>query len=175
MQLRVPLILALGAALAMPGVAASHSNDKKTAAEHERHHKPAHSDEKGGGHAAALGKPGAVGAATRTIEVAMGDDMRFKPDRIEVKRGETVRFVVRNHGQTKHEMVLGTMKELMQHAALMAKFPTMEHDDPNAASVDPGKSGEFTWTFTKAGNFDFACLIPGHFDTGMKGKMVVRK
>ena len=80
-----------------------------------------------------------------------------------------------NQGQVKHEFVLGTPAELKKHAALMAKFPQMEHDDPNAVSVEPGKTAEFAWTFAKSGSFDFACLVPGHFEAGMKGKINVRR
>ncbi len=127
------------------------------------------------GHAATLGKPADVARATRTIEVVMGDNMRFEPESIDIRQGETVRFAVRNSGNIKHEMVLGTMTELKKHAALMAKFPEMEHEDPNAVTVEPGKIGEFAWTFTKSGTFDFACLVPGHFEAGMKGKLRVRK
>ncbi|PKO86094.1 MAG: hypothetical protein CVU18_16785 [Betaproteobacteria bacterium HGW-Betaproteobacteria-12] len=126
-------------------------------------------------HAALLGLPALTSEATRTIKVDMGDSMRFKPERIEARRGETIRFVVRNQGQVKHEFVLGTPVELKKHAALMAKFPHMEHDDPNAVSVEPGASGEFAWTFTKTGNFAFACLVPGHFEAGMKGRIIVRR
>ena len=103
----------------------------------------------------------------------MSDAMRFKPASIKVKRGETVRFIVRNTGKVKHEMVLGTIKELKEHAALMRKSPQMEHADPNQVSVDPGMTGELVWQFTRAGTFDFACLVPGHFEAGMVGKIRV--
>lgn len=129
------------------------------------------------GHAAAMGEPGDPKArGIRTIEVSMNDRMRFQPATLTVKRGETVRFVVKNLGETKHELVLGTPAELTEHAKLMQKFPEMEHDDPNAVAVEPGKSGFFVWKFTKAGDWDigFACLIPGHFEAGMKGRVVVR-
>jgi uncharacterized cupredoxin-like copper-binding protein len=126
-------------------------------------------------HGAELGKPGDAKKVSRTIEVGMGDDMRFKPADIQVKRGETIKFVVRNHGALKHEMVLGTMKELKEHAALMRKSPEMEHDDPNAVSVEPGKTGALIWQFTNAGTFDFACLVPGHFEAGMVGKIIVSR
>ncbi len=125
------------------------------------------------GHAAALGKPGDPGKVNRDVTVEMNDTMRFKPDSIRVKRGETIRFVVRNTGKVKHEMVLGTIKELKEHAELMRKFPEMEHVDPNQVSVEPGKTGELVWQFTKAGTFDFACLVPGHFEAGMVGKVRV--
>jgi uncharacterized cupredoxin-like copper-binding protein len=101
--------------------------------------------------------------------------MRFKPASIKVKRGETIRFIVRNAGKLKHEMVLGTIKELKEHAELMRKFPAMEHADPNQVSVDPGMTGELIWQFTKAGTFDFACLVPGHFEAGMVGKVRVSR
>jgi uncharacterized cupredoxin-like copper-binding protein len=109
----------------------------------------------------------------RTIAIAMGDDMRFRPDRIEVKQGETVRFVVRNGGKLLHEMVIGTPEALRQHAALMKKFSGMEHDEPFMAHVGAGQRGELVWNFNRAGRFQFACLVPGHFEAGMIGTIVV--
>jgi uncharacterized cupredoxin-like copper-binding protein len=109
----------------------------------------------------------------RTIEIRMGDDMRFRPDRIEVREGETIRFVVRNSGQVLHEMVIGTGQELAEHAALMRKFPTMEHDEPFMSHVKPRATGELVWNFNRAGSFQFACLVPGHFEAGMKGSILV--
>ena len=142
----------------------------------------AHGDEdhakKSGGsthedHASALGKPGDPKKVGRTVEITMSDAMRFTPASVSVKKNETVRFVLRNEGKLKHEMVLGTIKELKEHAALMLKFPEMEHADPNQASVDAGKTGELVWQFTKAGTFDFACLQAGHYEAGMKGQVMV--
>jgi uncharacterized cupredoxin-like copper-binding protein len=131
--------------------------------------------EKTAGHASALGKPGDEKKITRTIEVAMGDDMRFSPARVQVKRGETIRFAVKNNGKMTHEMVLGSPAELKQHAAMMRKFPQMRHSDPNAISVEPSRTGELKWQFNKAGSFGFACLVPGHFEAGMRGAIVVRR
>jgi uncharacterized cupredoxin-like copper-binding protein len=109
----------------------------------------------------------------RTIEIRMSDDMRFRPDRIEVRQGETVRLVIRNGGKVLHELVLGTPAELQEHAALMKKFPKMEHDDAFMTHVKPGGTGQLTWNFNRAGTFQFACLIPGHFEVGMVGTVVV--
>ena len=140
----------------------------------------AHGDE---GHAK---KPGAVKmeqkswgiagdakAATRTIEVSMTDTMRFSPEKIELKQGDTLKLILRNNGKQLHEFVIGTKKELDEHAALMMKFPNMEHDEPYMAHVPPGKTGEIIWTFNKVGSFDFACLIAGHYQAGMVGKIIV--
>jgi uncharacterized cupredoxin-like copper-binding protein len=141
----------------------------------------AHGDEAGSGaaqthdeHASSMGKPGDPGKVSKTMEIDMNDTMRFTPAAISIKRGETVRFVVKNSGKVKHEMVLGSIDELKEHAALMQKFPEMEHSDPNQVSLDPGKSGELIWQFSKAGRFDFACLQPGHFEAGMRGNIVVK-
>ena len=112
--------------------------------------------------------------ASRVVTVKMSDTMRFDPAVITVKRGESVRFVARNDGKVQHEMVLGTRKELEEHAALMRKFPEMEHDDPNMVHVAPGKSGEMGWQFTRAGEFYYGCLMPGHYEAGMVGKVVVK-
>lgn len=109
----------------------------------------------------------------RTIEVKMMDNMRFSPDKIEVKQGETVKFVVANDGQVLHEFVIGTKKENDAHAAQMLKFPTMEHDEPYMVHVKPKSKGEIVWNFNKPGDFDFACLIAGHYQAGMVGKIKV--
>ena len=129
----------------------------------------------GHGHDAneAIGKPGVATKATRTINVDMTDSMRFTPADISVKQGETVRLFIRNEGQVMHEFVIGTKKELDEHAALMMKFPGMEHSEPYMAHVAPGKTGEIVWTFNRAGEFDFACLIAGHYQAGMVGKVKV--
>ena len=121
----------------------------------------------------AWGIAGDAKAAKRTIELTMTDTMRFTPDRIDVKQGETVRIVLKNQGKMLHEFVLGTKKELEEHAALMVKFPTMEHSEPYMAHVNAGKTGEIVWTFNCAGDFDFACLIAGHYQAGMVGKVKV--
>jgi uncharacterized cupredoxin-like copper-binding protein len=112
-------------------------------------------------------------AVKRTVTFSMTDNMRFTPDKLEVKQGETVKFVIKNNGKVMHEFVLGTKKELDEHAALMVKFPTMEHDEPYMAHVGPGKTGQVVWHFNKAGTFDFACLIAGHYPAGMVGKVTV--
>ena len=104
----------------------------------------------------------------------MADNMRYTPDRIEVRLGETVRFVHRNDGKVLHEFVIGTKKDLEEHAAMMRKYPGMEHDEPYMAHVAAGKSAEMIWTFNRAGEFDFACLIPGHFEAGMVGRIIVK-
>ncbi|MCK6423018.1 MAG: cupredoxin family protein [Aquabacterium sp.] len=116
-----------------------------------------------------VGEPGKAAQATRTVNVDMTDNMRFTPSEISVKQGETVRFVVKNSGAVKHELVLGTPEELKEHYAMMLKMPGMEHADDNMVSVAPGKTGEVVWRFTQAGKVDFACLQPGHYDAGMKG------
>jgi uncharacterized cupredoxin-like copper-binding protein len=137
---------------------------------HDEHHTG--TPEHGGRQQQAWGIPGDAKRA-RTIEVAMGDDMRFTPDRIEVRAGETIRLLVRNRGQVPHEMVIGTEAELAAHAASMKGSPGMEHEDPNMLRVKPGGQGELVWNFNRPGAFRFACLLPGHFEAGMKGTIVV--
>lgn len=123
----------------------------------------------------AIGKPGQAASVKRTVTVEMSDTMRFTPDNIAVKQGETVRFVVKNMGKAKHEFSLGTQKELLEHYEVMKKFPDMVHDEPNKVSLAPSEQGEVIWQFTKAGNVDFACLHPGHYEAGMKGQVKVGK
>ena len=119
------------------------------------------------------GIAGDAKAANRTITLTMSDTMRFTPDVLTVKQGETILFKVKNQGKQMHEVVIGTKKELDAHAALMVKFPNMEHDEPYMAHVAPGKSQNLIWTFNRPGEFEFACLIAGHYQAGMVGKITV--
>jgi uncharacterized cupredoxin-like copper-binding protein len=122
----------------------------------------------------AFGKSADAAKASRTVKITMSDTMRFSPDKLQVKRGETVRFVVINAGKAMHELVLGRMDDLKEHAALMRQYPNMEHDEPYMAHVAPGKSETIAWQFTQPGEFYYGCLIPGHFEAGMIGKVTVR-
>jgi len=127
-----------------------------------------------GGHdESAIGEPGKAAGVKRTVQIDMSDAMRYTPSSIDAKQGETIRFVIRNSGKVKHELVLGTAKELQEHYEVMKKNPEMEHDDANMVTVMPGKTGEVIWKFSKAGKIDFACLQPGHYDAGMKGAVAV--
>ncbi len=127
-----------------------------------------------GGHEAdAIGVAGTAAMVTRTIAVNMSDNMRFTPANITVRQGETIRFRVKNSGKVKHELVLGTEKELKEHYEMMKKNPEMEHADANMITLGPGKTGEVIWQFTESGKVDFACLQPGHYDAGMKGQVTV--
>jgi uncharacterized cupredoxin-like copper-binding protein len=110
---------------------------------------------------------------TRTIKVELTDQMRFTPDMIKVKKGDVIKFEHTNTGQIMHEFVLGTPATLDEHAKMMKKFPGMEHSEPYMAHVPPGESKAIIWQFSKAGEFAFGCLIPGHYDAGMKGKILV--
>ncbi len=109
----------------------------------------------------------------REVVIRMDDGMRFYPDHLEVTEGETLRLVIHNDGQLLHELVLGTQAELEEHAEMMEQFPNMEHDAPYMAHVDPGQSQDIIWTFNRAGRVEFACLLPGHFQAGMKGAVQV--
>lgn len=123
----------------------------------------------------AYGKAGDPSKVDRTIEITMDDKMRFTPNHIEVKEGETLRFAIKNIGHLPHEMVIGSLAELKAHAAEMLAMPQMQHHaEPNMLSLKPGQSGELIWHFDTATNVDFACLIPGHTEAGMTGQIQVK-
>ncbi|MFO1364828.1 MAG: cupredoxin family protein [Burkholderiales bacterium] len=122
----------------------------------------------------AFGRAGDPAKVTRTVRIEGTDNMRYTPAAITVRRGQTIRFVVKNAGKMMHETVIGTMAELQAHYEVMKKFPDMEHDEPYMVHLKPGETGEMFWQFTKAGEFFFACLIPGHLEAGMLGKITVR-
>ena len=160
---RLTTFLSVAALVAFSPFAQSHSGHKEDSAKPKSISKEEHP----------WGKEGDPRKASKTISVDMADTMRFSPSEIKVKKGETVKFVVRNTGQVMHEMVIGTADELQKHAEVMKKHPGMEHDAPYMAHVEPGKRQEITWTFTKAGTFMYGCLIPGHWEAGMKGSIRV--
>ena len=149
----IALLMSAGTALAGPG-ATGHGHGTETA----------------------YGKAGDPKKPARPVQVVMSEKdgkMTFIPDRIEIRRGEQVRFQLRNNGELDHELVLATLEENLKHAIEMQKNPDMEHDDPNAKRLAPKKTGEIVWAFTKPGEFDFSCLIPGHREAGMTGKVIV--
>jgi uncharacterized cupredoxin-like copper-binding protein len=125
------------------------------------------------------GEPGDPKKPARTIRVLMVDDgnekdMRFDPAVITVRKGEQIRFVLENVGTEGHEFILATVAENRKHAELMKKFPDMEHDDPNGKRLASTQHGELLWKFTKTGEFEFACMIPGHYEAGMHGRIIVK-
>jgi uncharacterized cupredoxin-like copper-binding protein len=164
MTLRIRVLIAtlFASVLALPVFA--HSTEA---------HKPASKKRSAAAEQKTFGIEGDPSRIARTIEIRMTDEMRFEPSVITVKQGETIRFVHRNTGKVVHEMVIGTRVDLEEHAALMRKFPEMEHDEPYMAHVGPGKRGQIVWQFNRAGEFEFACLIPGHFEAGMRGSIKV--
>ena len=135
---------------------------------------PATSHDKHAHETWSAGEPGNPQMPSRTIEVEMSE-MAYTPSRIEVKRGEQIRFVIRNAGQEDHEFLLATTEENLKHAEEMKKHPHMEHDDPNGVRLAPAKSAEIVWKFTKAGTFEYSCLIPDHRDYGMIGQIQVNE
>lgn len=145
------------------------------AAEHDHAAGHAHGAEHGSTSAEQKpwGTPGDPAKATRTVHIHMNDQMRFVPDRLDVKEGETVRLVLHNDGQLLHEFVLGDKAQLDEHAAMMLQQPNMAHTGMDMLHVQPGEEGEVTWTFDRAGTFDFGCLIAGHYQAGMVGKVAV--
>lgn len=156
------LALAVALALGAPAAALAHGERG-----HGKSNAPAVKEQTAWGIAAEADK------AERTLEVVMTDDMRFTPDRVRFTEGETVRLVVKNAGKVMHELVIGDTHSLAEHAAMMTKFPNMEHDEPYMAHVPPGETREIVWTFNRAGEFEFACLIPGHYQAGMKAAVAV--
>jgi uncharacterized cupredoxin-like copper-binding protein len=160
MKLSMTTAAALLACAALPAVGQEHKHDAHQAAAPREQ--------------TAWGVAANPKAANRTIQVAMTDNMRFTPDRIEVRQGETVKLVVKNSGKILHELVLGTKQELDAHSAAMAKHPGMEHDEAHMVHVKPANSKPLAWNFNRAGEFRFACLIPGHYQSGMFGTIVVR-
>ena len=128
-------------------------------------------------HVFAAGEPGDPKKPFRVVEITMTDGpgtMSYSPDKIQVRKGEQIKFVLKNTGYLPHEFLLDSFENNAKHKIEMAKNPEMEHDEPNGKRLEPKKADEVLWRFTKAGTFEFACLIQGHYETGMKGVIVVK-
>lgn len=134
-----------------------------------------HGDDSHGGehHASAAGEPGDPDEVDRTIEVTAHDAMRFKPDSLTVKQDATIRFVLTNVGQIRHEFVIGTADEVREHKQTMQQMPNMVHEDGNSLSLEPGQTKSLVWQFTNPGVVQIACLVPGHYGAGMVGTVRV--
>jgi uncharacterized cupredoxin-like copper-binding protein len=155
MKARYATLLAIGVAMILGSVAVAHEGEHFSA-----------------------GEPGEAKKPARIVPVTMKETsdgkMLFFPNSIEVRKGEQVRFVITNAGAVTHEFVLASKTDNDKHAALMQKYPDMEHDDPNGKTLQPGQKAEMIWKFSKAGTFEFACLIPGHREAGMLGSVNVK-
>ncbi len=167
-NIMLPATLLSLALIALPAAVAraddKHANDRD-----------AHSAASLSSRATAFGQPGNRKKVDRTIAIDMNDMMRFGPSELTIRQGETIRFVIRNRGKILHEMVLGTMEDFKAHGETMKQHPGMEHEDAYMTHVKPGKKETMLWQFTKLGEFHYACLIPGHFEAGMIGKITVKK
>ncbi|HEX5637974.1 MAG TPA: cupredoxin family protein [Gammaproteobacteria bacterium] len=167
--LNILLLTALPVLAIAAGGHDDHDHGKPPAPEAEMNH-----GMPGDAHASMAGKPGDAAKVNRVVEISMDDSMRFTPSAIHVMAGETIRFFIKNNGKLTHEMVIGSLDELQEHAAMMRAMPDMKHAEPNMITLAPGQRGGLVWQFNQAGIVDFACLIPGHMEAGMVGKIVVK-
>jgi uncharacterized cupredoxin-like copper-binding protein len=136
-----------------------------------------HSHSHGHGETFSAGEPGNPKKPARIVQVTMGESdgkMLFVPARLEVRKGDQIKFVLRNNGELDHEFVLASTADNLKHAEAMKKNPGMVHEEPNGRQLAPKKAGEIVWKFTRTGEFEYACLIPGHREAGMTGTIVVK-
>jgi uncharacterized cupredoxin-like copper-binding protein len=118
--------------------------------------------------AAAL--PDSGGSETRTIVVRI-EHSQFQPSDLSFKRGEAVRFVIRNDDPIDHEFILGDQEVQERHE----DGREQEHGAiPGEISIDAGKEASTTYVFERRGSFIYGCHLPGHYDYGMKGTVQVR-
>jgi uncharacterized cupredoxin-like copper-binding protein len=129
------------------------------------------------GQSFSAGEPGNPKKPAKVVQVTMGESdgkMLFVPARLEVRKGDQIKFVLRNNGELDHEFVLASTAENLKHAEAMKTHPDMAHQAPNGRQLAAKKTDELVWKFTKPGEFEYACLIPGHREAGMTGKIVVK-
>lgn len=161
------LILASTSTVSVAGE--GHKNGDDSPAAKESHH--AHDGAHGNGDSAA-GRPGNPKKISRTIKIT-ALDIKYDKPAIQVKAGETIKFVVTNTGKLRHEFMIGDPEEQRQHAEMMKQMPGMVHEDANMLTLEPGETKSLVWHFTKAGKLEVACHIAGHYEAGMKSQVVV--
>lgn len=135
-------------------------------------------------HATPGGMKGDPAKIDRTVLI-IANDTKFNLKKIQVKNGETIRFVIKNKGELVHEMTIGTpdiqqahqaeMLKMMEEGHLMADMlhGNMNHSHGNSVLVGPGKKAELIWKFHKGASVEFGCNVPGHYLAGMKGHFVI--
>lgn len=177
------LTTALAFTFAVPAYAGgthAKKHDEVSTEKAEDGHGDEHAEMDGHGddHAEAMmiGMPGDSSKVDRTINVILLEtddgEMLIKGDDMTFKKGETILFKIKNEGEQEHEFVLDTVENNAEHKIEMAKM-MMEHDDPNRITLDSGASGEVVWNFSNDGTFEAACLIPGHYESGMHREVSV--
>lgn len=124
-------------------------------------------------HMFAAGSPGKLSDVKRTIKVSALDNMRYDQNSINVRAGETIRFIVTNTGKLRHEFSIGDSEEQLKHAKMMKAMPNMKHKDPNTISLAAGETGEIIWKFSQSSDIEIACHVPGHYEAGMKADIRV--
>ena len=127
----------------------------------------------------AIGLKGEKAKAKRTLNISMRETedgkMLIEPKVLMFRKGETVVLNFTNKGKVDHEFVMDTEDNVQKHKVVMLKNPDMVHADDNSLRLTPGEKGQIIWTFAKDGKYSFACLIPGHYEAGMHGKISVNK
>ena len=144
-------------------------------------HQGHHSHDKHKAHMITGGEPGKESEINRTIEIIATDDLKFSIPALEVKDGETIKFVVINKGEIAHDFTIGTPEIQTAHQKEMAKMMEamssheghkMDHNDPNALFLNPGEKKELVWKFKQTSKLEFGCNVPGHYQAGMKGNII---
>ena len=121
----------------------------------------------------------------RTISLDAGD-MWFDPEALEMAAGEVVKFEITNTGNIEHEFVIGSKEAHEEHRKMMLEMSNGDgHDMSNMAHGDnhemanmsmagvtiaPGETGTLLWSVPdNANELEYACNIPGHYESGMYG------
>jgi uncharacterized cupredoxin-like copper-binding protein len=112
------------------------------------------------------GSPGFVAGTTsapRVVRIVASDALRFYPDIVTVKAGETITFEVTAMGMRSHEFMVGPTAEVAADTA----------GTPEVADIAMMQTKSLTYTFNGPGPFAFACHAPGHYEAGMRGTITV--
>ena len=140
-----------------------------------------------------IGEKGDPAEVVRVIKVKMYDNY-YEPNEFKIKKNQTIKFVIFNHGEFVHEFNIATKEMHLKHQPemmmmveneilladridkkkmneLSKKNQSMKHSHSNSVLIEPNKGAEIIWKFNTEAELEAACNVPGHYEVGMIAKI----
>ena len=140
-----------------------------------------------------IGEKGNSADVSKVITVKMYDNY-YEPSKFEIKKNQTIKFIVYNYGEFVHEFNIATKKMHLKHQPEMMKMVeneillanridkkkmkelskkdhSMSHSHSNSVLLEPNQRGEIIWKFNTDAELEAACNVPGHYQSGMIAKI----
>ena len=140
-----------------------------------------------------IGEKGDPAEVVKVIKVNMYDNY-YEPNKFKIKKNQTIKFIVYNHGEFIHEFNIATKEMHLKHQPEMMKMVeneilladkidrvkmkkiakkdhSMSHSHANSVLLEPNDRAEIIWKFNTDSDLEAACNVPGHYEAGMIAKI----